>query len=263
MFKKVVATKVVKKATTKAAQSRVTKTVAKKQQQTKKILNKPKQQVNKVKGKVVSSISATKLGQKIDKTTDRIKKQVDKGKALFQKNPKLAAMYANVKDRREEIKELAEDLPEAQGLRLRIVRSETVSAIQYSVNTQTMIIHFNPIATRRKSYPDGFPSIVVFDVDDKEVRKFQRADYHMRYYNENYSFAYSPRKFDTATLAQAQNTLTQLEQDGRKDPAAMLEWRATFESYRKGEISKTNINKAKVRAKKAIKERKELFAQMK
>jgi hypothetical protein len=85
-----------------------------------------------------------------------------------------------------------------------------------------MVIHFRPEATIRASYPNGFPSIVVFGVDEREARKFQRVNNHMRYYNENYSFSQSPRKFDTATLEQARQTLAQLE-DGSKDPEVMLE----------------------------------------
>ena len=220
------------------------------------------------KQKINASIAPTKLGQYINKSKDKILKLAKKGEALFQ-NSKYKELTKEYIDRIKEIKEYNEVIDnlnktnvEAKGLNNRKVRSQTVRAIQYSPSTQTMIIYFNPITTMREpNYPNGMPTIVVFNVDSKEVAKFQRTKNHMRYYNENYSFKYSPRKYDTATLAQAYQTLQQLEIDGRKDPMAMAEWRTVFEHYREKDMSMRNINKAKVRAKKAIKERKDLFKQ--
>ena len=182
------------------------------------------------KQKINASISPTKLGQYINESRERIKKFAEKGQALFQV-PKYQALTKKYIDKMKEIKEYNEVIeklnasnPDITGLRNRVVRSQTVRAIQYSSSTKTMIIHFNPITTTRKpNYPNGMPSIVVFNVEQAEVRKFQRAKNHMDYYNRNYSFRYSPRKYDTATLAQATQTLQQLEIDGRKDPMAMAE----------------------------------------
>ena len=267
MFKKIGA-KVVKKAALYKAVKKASASLAKNISQTKTaqgvktIKETPQRIVGKVKDKTISSIKKTRLGQHIDKSTNVIKKKVAAGKALFQKNPTLAALSKKVFDE-DELKKSMEELktytPEAQGLRYWKIVSETVIAIQYSKDTQTMIIHFSPLTTTRENYPNGFPSIVVFGVDYNEARRFQRVKNHMRYYNKNYSFAYSPRKYDTATLQQAINTLQELDVDGRKDPDAMLEWKATFASYKQGEWKAKSIDKAKTRTKKEIKKHRELF----